>query len=107
MENSLNGVKNIKLKFKKWLKYLQEKIPIYPVCRSKKVVENVGRPRTIIFSTDEEHFKIQGYNCKDKHYNDESQFFKANIDDIVSYNCNYFYEFIDTVKNHNVLSMHQ
>jgi transposase-like protein len=101
VENSLNGVKNIKLKFKKGFKYLQEKIPICPVCGSKKVIENGGRLRTIIFSTGEENFKIQGYNCKEKHYNDESQFFEADISDIVPDNYNYSYEFIDTVKEHN------
>ena len=90
-----------KLKFKKRFKYLQEKIPICPVCGSKKVVENGSRLRTIIFSTGKEHFKIQRYNCKDKHYNGKSQFFEANIDDIVSDNYNYSYEFIDTVKMHN------
>jgi len=41
VENSLNGVKNIKLKFKKGFKYLQEKIPICPVCGLKKLLKMV------------------------------------------------------------------
>jgi len=36
VENSLNGVKNIKLKFKKGFKYLQEKIPILSLLVGQK-----------------------------------------------------------------------
>jgi hypothetical protein len=101
MEYSLNGVENIKLKFKKGFKFLQEKIVFCPVCCSKNVVENGGRRRLIIFSTGSEYFKIQKYFCKDKHENGESQSFEANIDEIVPKNSIYSYEFIDTVKDHN------
>ena len=101
LENSLNGVKNIKLKFKRGFKYLQEKIVICPVCGSKNVVENGGRRRLIIFSTGSEYFKIQGYICKDKHETGESQCFEANIDKIVLKNSTYSHEFINTVKDHN------
>jgi hypothetical protein len=101
LKNSLNGVKNIKLKFKKGFKFLQEKIVFCPCCGSKKVVENGGRSRLIIFSTGGEYFKIQRYLCKDKHENGETQSFEANIDEIVPKNSIYSYEFIETVKDHN------
>jgi hypothetical protein len=101
LEKILNGAENIKIKIKRNFKYLQEIIPICPICGSKNVVENGGRPRKIIFSTGEEYFKIQGYLCKDKHNNAESQFFEANIENIVSDNSNYSQEFIDVAKYHN------
>ena len=63
LENSLNGVENIKLKFKRGCKFLQEKIVFCPVCMSKNVVENGGRRRLIVFSTGSEYFKIQKYLC--------------------------------------------
>ena len=101
LENSLNGVENIKLKFKKGYKFLQEKIVFCPFCGSKNVVKNGGRRRLIIFSTGSEYFKIQGYLCKNKHENGEPQSFEANIDEIVPKNSIYSHEFINVVKNHN------
>jgi len=101
VENSLNCVKNIKMKIKRNFKYLQEKIPICPICGSKDVIENGSRHRLIIFSRGEENFRIQRYICKDKHNNGSSQFFEANINDIVPDNSNYSYEFIKTAKFHN------
>jgi RNA polymerase subunit RPABC4/transcription elongation factor Spt4 len=83
LENSLNHTNNVKLKFKNGFKYLQEKINICPVCGSSNISENGGRERLIIFSTEKEYFKIQDYMCKNKHKNGESQFFEANIDEIV------------------------
>jgi hypothetical protein len=98
---SLNGVENIRLIFKKGFKYLQEKIPICPFCGSSNIQLNGSRNRKIVFSSGEENFKIQGYCCKDKHKNGESQYFEANIDDIVPKNSNISYELIDTIKDHN------
>ena len=55
----------------------------------------------IIFSTGSEYFKIQGYCCNDQHENGDSQFFEANIDEIVPKNSSYSYEFRDYVLDHN------
>ncbi|KZX15424.1 hypothetical protein MBFIL_06430 [Methanobrevibacter filiformis] len=101
VENSLKLAGNIKLKFKKNFKWLQEKIRICPVCGGINVDENGSRERLIIFSTWKEYFKIQTYVCKDKHENGESQFFETNIRDIVPKNSIYSHEFIETVKDHN------
>ncbi|KZX16573.1 hypothetical protein MBCUT_07270 [Methanobrevibacter cuticularis] len=101
VENSLKIVGNIKLKFKKNFKCLKDKIRICPVCGSMNVDKNGSRERLIIFSTGKEYFKIQTYVCKDKHENGKSQFFEANIEDIVPKNSIYSHEFIETVKDHN------
>ncbi|WP_157078645.1 hypothetical protein, partial [Methanobrevibacter filiformis] len=62
-KNSLKLAGNIKLKFKKNFKWLQEKIRICPVCGGINVDENGSRERLIIFSTWKEYFKIQTYVC--------------------------------------------
>ena len=101
LDNSLNDVKNIKVKFKKGYKFLQEKIVFCPVCGSKNVVENGGRTRLIIFSTGKEYYKIQKYYCNGEHKEGVTRSFEANIDEIVSKNSIYSNEFYESVKFHN------
>jgi len=100
-EKVLNGIKDIKVVFKNGFKILKENNPICPVCGSVNVVENGTRFRKLRFNTGEELIKQQKYYCKENHGNGETQFFEADISDIVPKNSNYTQEFIETVKMHN------